>query len=107
MKKTLKIKIEDIYKNEVKDKIIPHFKKNKTMAFTRYGLLVELWDCKEKELNKSWGNWEKEYRSKYDKVVRELNKLVKTKYLIKVKKGKQFFYHYNSFDDFGGIKNEQ
>ena len=93
---TIKIPKKKLQMESVYDKVKAHLKSNPDYAYTRIGLLVEIYKYETEDLNASFRDWPEGAPNQYTRVRLALDKL-KTEGLIDSKKqGKKYLYWWKS-----------
>ncbi len=88
---TIRVPIEEALIS-IREQIESHMKKNPDFAFTRVGLMIELFGYSAKDLNKPFSDWPKGASTQYNKIKNVLNHLIEEKIINYRKKGKMFLY---------------
>ena len=93
---TIKVPRSKIETESVLDKIKKHLQVNPDYAFTRSGLMVEVFSFKEEDLNVSFKHWPKGAPALYTRIVVALDKLKDEGLIESSKQGKKFLYWWRS-----------
>lgn len=89
---TIKIPREEAEKESTYEKVKAHISKNPDFAYTRIGLMVEIYGYKAEELNKPFGEWPKGAPTQYTRIRVALEKLEKEDLVTSKRHGKKFLY---------------
>ncbi len=89
---TIKISKRELETESTYDKVKAHLKKNPDYAYTRAGLMVEIYKHKPEDLNRPFGEWPEGAPSQYTRTRLSLEKLKKEGLIESRKQGKKFLY---------------
>ncbi len=81
------LQTEDTY-----ERIRNHLQNNRKNAYTRVGLMVEVFKYKKEELDAAFKDWSKEALSQYTRIRRALAKLEEEELIESIKEGKNLIY---------------
>jgi hypothetical protein len=82
-----KLQTEDIY-----ERVKNHLQKNSEYAYTRAGLIIEIYGYSKDELNAPFRDWPKGAPNQYTRIKRVLEKLGEEGLIESKKEGKRFLY---------------
>ena len=91
---TLKVPRSQFETEGVYDKVKRHLQEKSGYAFTRAGLMVEVFGFKKEDLNTSFKNWPKDASAMYSRIKRALAKLRDEGYIEAKKKGRMNLYRW-------------
>ena len=89
---TIKIPIKQLETESILDKVKKHLQENSAYAFTRAGLMVEIFGYKEEELNAPFKDWPKGAPTLYTRIRLALKNLKKKGLIESTKQGKKYLY---------------
>lgn len=89
---TIKIPRRKLEKESTYDKVKTHLKSNPDYAYTRIGLLVEIYKYKTEDLNTSFANWPEGAPSQYTRVRLALDNLKNEGLIDSKKQGRKYLY---------------
>ena len=89
---TIKVPRSQLETESVLDKVKKHLQENSAYAFTRMGLMVEVFGFKEEDLNGPFSDWPKGGPTLYTRVRLALEKLRDEGLVESSKQGKKFLY---------------
>jgi len=89
---TIKIPLEELESQSPYEKIKNHLKKNPGYAYTRAGLMVELYNYEPEHLNKSFREWPEGASGQYTRIRNALVKLEKEGLVSSRKQGRRNLY---------------
>lgn len=89
---TIKIPKEEAEKESTYEKVKTHIQRNPNYAFTRIGLMVEIYGYRADELNRPFGEWSKGAPTLYTRIRVALEKLEKEGLVVSKRQGKKFLY---------------
>jgi hypothetical protein len=89
---TIKIPKRELETMDVDEKLKRFLKKNSEYAYTRAGLLVELYNYKSEDLNAPFKDWPKGAPAQYSRIRRALKKLEDEGGIESKKQGKRYLY---------------
>jgi hypothetical protein len=90
----LRVPRRQLQTESVYDKIQKHVQENSDYAFTRVGLMVEVFGFKKEDLNTSFKNWPEGASAMYSRIKRALGKLKDEGLIESAKKGRQYLYRW-------------
>jgi len=89
---TVKVPRSQIKAESVLDKVKKHLQENSDYAFTRIGLMVEVFSFKKEDLNAPFRDWPKGAPTLYTRIRLALEKLKDEGLVESSKQGKKFLY---------------
>ena len=89
---TIKIPRQEAEGENTYEKVRNHISRNPDFAYTRIGLMVEIYGYKPEELNKPFGEWVKGAPTQYTRIRVALEKLEKEGLVISKRQGKKFVF---------------
>lgn len=89
---TIKIPKKELETNDTYEKVKRHLKNNPDYAYTRSGLLVEIYNHKPENLNAPFKDWPEGAPSQYTRIRLSLEKLENEGSIESRKQGKKFLY---------------
>jgi hypothetical protein len=89
---TIKIPKSEVETETTYEKVKAHLKKNPEYAYTRAGLMVEVYKQRPEDLNRPFGKWPEGAPSQYTRIRLSLDKLRKEGVIETKKQGKKFLY---------------
>jgi len=89
---TIKIPIEKLETEDTYDRVKVHLKRNSKEAYTRIGLMVEIYGYKPEDLNAPFRDWPDGTPNQYRKIVSALEELKNEGLINSKKQGKKFLY---------------
>lgn len=89
---TIKIPKRELQTNNTYEKVKAHLKKNSEYAYTRSGLLVEIYGYNKEDLNAPFKDWPEGAPSQYTRIRLSLTKLENKGFVESKKQGKKFLY---------------
>ena len=93
---TIKIPRSQLETESVLDKVKNHLQENPAYAFTRIGLMVEVFGFTEEDLNGPFSDWPKGAPTLYTRIKLALEKLKDEGLVESRKQGKKFLYWWRS-----------
>lgn len=93
---TIKVPVSELEMESVYDKVKKHLQKNPKYAYTRAGLMVELYGYKAEDLNKPFNEWKKGAPTLYTRIRLALERLEKEGLINSKKEGKKYLYWWRS-----------
>jgi len=93
---TVKVPRSKLETESVLDKVKKHLQKNSDYAFTRAGLMVEVFGFKKEDLNAPFRDWPKGAPTLYTRIRLALEKLKVEGLIESSKQGKKFLYWWRS-----------
>ena len=93
---TIKIPKSELETESTYEKVKAHLKRNPNYAYTRVGLMVEIYKHKPEELNAPFSGWPEGAPSQYTRIRLALEKLKKEGVVESKKQGKKFLYWWKS-----------
>ena len=89
---TIRIPKRELETNDTYEKVKEELKNNPEYAYTRSGLVVEIYNHKREDLNASFKDWPEGAPSQYTRVRLSLKKLENEGLIESRKQGKKFLY---------------
>jgi len=89
---TIKVPKRELETESTYEKVKTHLKKNSDDAYTRIGLMVEIYNCKPEDLNAPFRDWPEGAPSQYTRIRLALEKLINEGLIGSKKQGKKFLY---------------
>lgn len=89
---TIKIPRQEAEKENTYERVRTHVGKNPDFAYTRIGLMVEIYGYKAEQLNRPFGDWPKGAPTQYTRIRVALEKLEKEGLVASKRQGKKFVY---------------
>lgn len=89
---TIKIPKRELETESIYEKVKAHLKKNSDYAYTRIGLMVEIYKRKPEDLNAPFRDWPEGPPSQYTRIRLVLEKLKNEGLIDSKKQGKKFLY---------------
>ena len=93
---TIKVPRSKLETESVLDKVKKHLPENSDYAFTRIGLMIEVFGFKEEDLNGPFRDWPKGAPTLYTRIRLALEKLKDEGLVESRKQGKKFLYWWRS-----------
>lgn len=89
---TIKIPKSELETKTTYEKVKAHLKKNPNYAYTRVGLMVEIYNQNPEQLNAPFSQWPEGAPSQYTRIRLALDKLQKEGLIHSRKQGRKFLY---------------
>ena len=93
---TIKVPRRQLETESILDKVKKHLQENSDYAFTRIGLMVEVFSFKAEDLNAPFRDWPRGAPSLYTRIRLALEKLKNEGLVESLKQGKKFLYWWHS-----------
>jgi hypothetical protein len=93
---TVKIAKRELETDDTYEKVKAHLEKNSDFAYTRSGLVVEIYGHNKEDLNAPFKDWPEGAPSQYTRIRLSLDRLEREKLIESKKQGKKFLYWWKS-----------